>query len=248
MNAGNANETGAGWQRAVITRIEQRTARMRSYFLQAPLARHVAGQHLDVRLTAPDGYQARRSYSIASAPGATQTELAIELLRDGEVSGYFHDVAQAGDAIEVRGPLGGHFTWHATQPGAVLLVAGGSGVVPLVSIVRAWAQAGGPVPMLLVHSARTPDDLAYRGELRAAAAAHPGLDYVTTITRGGSGTAADYHRRIDRAMIGDVLARHPALPATCYLCGASGFVETAAQLLVAAGIAPRAIRTERYGG
>src|SRR5215217_5408261 len=117
MNDGGENDGGmngaAGplaWQQAVITRIEQRTARMRSYFLAAPLARHVAGQHLDVRLTAPDGYQARRSYSIASAPGAAEIELASELLHDGEVSGYFHDVAQAGDTIEVRGPLGGYFT------------------------------------------------------------------------------------------------------------------------------------------
>ncbi|GGX78066.1 oxidoreductase [Massilia dura] len=244
------NDAGAaGWRQAVITRIEQRTARMRSYFLQAPLARHVAGQHLDVRLTAPDGYQARRSYSIASAPGVAEIELAIEWLDDGEVSGFFHDVAQPGDTIEVRGPLGGHFVWHAAQPGAVLLVAGGSGVVPLVSIARDWARAGTPDSMQLLHSARTWESLAYRHELQVVAATRPGFDYIATVTRGTAEPgAARYGRRIDGAMLEEVLARGPALPDVCYVCGANGFVDTAAQLLVAAGIAPRAIRTERYGG
>lgn len=235
-----------GWQQAVITRIEPRTVRMRSYYLQAPMARHVAGQHVDVRLTAPDGYQALRSYSIASPPGAADIELAIELLDDGEVSAWFHDVAQPGDTIGVRGPLGGHFVWQPEQPGPILLVAGGSGVVPLVAIARAWRQAGAPVPALLLHSARTWDGLAYRDDLRGIAAAHAHFDYITTVTREAEG-AADHTRRIDRAMVGDALARLGEVPATCYVCGANGFVETAAQLLVAAGIAPRAIRTERYG-
>ncbi|QCP15030.1 FAD-binding oxidoreductase [Pseudoduganella umbonata] len=257
------NDAGrAGWQRAVIARIEQRTGRMRSYYLRAPLARHVAGQHVDLRLTAPDGYQARRSYSIASAPGAADIELAIELLDDGEVSAWFHDMAQPGDTLDVRGPLGGHFVWHPEQPGAILLVAGGSGVVPLVSIARAWRQAGAPVPALLLHSARAWDSLAYRDDLRAISDAHANFDYITTVTRdaGSSGHASSGHaspgheapashaRRIDRAMIDQALARLGGAPSTCYVCGANGFVETVAQLLVAAGIAPRAIRTERYGG
>ncbi|WBS04978.1 FAD-binding oxidoreductase [Pseudoduganella sp. SL102] len=247
----NANNTGgvdsAGWQTAVISRIEPRTARMRSYYLRAPLARHAAGQHVDVRLTAPDGYQARRSYSIASAPGADAIELAIEMLDEGEVSAWFHEVAQAGDSIGVRGPLGGHFVWPAEQPGSILLVAGGSGVVPLVSIARAWRDAGAPVPALLLHSARSWDGLAYREELRGIATAYGNFSYLTTVTRDG-GAAADHTRRIDRAMIAEALARLADVPGTCYVCGANGFVETAAQLLVAAGIAPRAIRTERYGG
>lgn len=237
----------AGWQTAVIARIEPRTARMRSYYLQAPLASHAAGQHVDVRLVAPDGYQARRSYSIASAPGAEAIELAIELLDDGEVSAWFHDVAQPGDTIGVRGPLGGHFVWHAGQPGPILLVAGGSGVVPLVSIARAWRQAGAPVPALLLHSGRTWDSLAFRDELHGIAAAHADFRYLTTVTRGGN-ASADHARRIDRAMVDGALARLGHAPATCYMCGANAFVETAAQLLVAAGIAPRTIRTERYGG
>lgn len=246
MTEGMNDNARAGWEQAVITRIEERTARMRSFHLRAPLARHVAGQHVDVRLTAPDGYQARRSYSIASAPGAQELELGIELLDDGEVSGYFHDVAQPGDAIEVRGPLGGHFVWHAQQPGPVLLVGGGSGVVPLVSIARSWREAGAPVPMLLLHSGRTWDGLAYREELAAIAASGSGFRYVTAVTREAA-DAADHTRRIDAAMIGDALARLGAPPAACYVCGANGFVEAAAQLLVAAGVAPRAVRTERYG-
>ncbi|WP_338759065.1 FAD-binding oxidoreductase [Massilia sp. METH4] len=241
------NDSAQAWRQAVITRIEQRTARMRSYYLRSPLAPHAAGQHVDVRLTAPDGYQARRSYSIASAPGATELELAIELLDDGEVSGYFHDVARPGDTIEVRGPLGGHFVWHAAQPGPVLLVGGGSGVVPLVSIARAWRECGGPAPMLLLHSARSWDGLAYRDELRAIADAHAGFGYVTTVTR-ESAARADHARRVDRAMVDAVLGRLGRVPAVCYVCGANGFVEAAAQLLVAAGVAPRAVRTERYGG
>ncbi|QGZ42165.1 ferredoxin-NADP reductase [Pseudoduganella flava] len=238
-------DTG-NWQTAVITRIERRTPRLSSFFLDAPLASHTAGQHVDVRLTAPDGYQARRSYSIASAPGAGEVELAIELLDDGEVSGWFHDVAQPGDTLEVRGPLGGHFVWTQAQPGPLLLAGGGSGIVPLVAIVRAWADAGAPVPLLLLHSARTWDSLAFREELAAIAAAHPAFAYVTTVTRGDA--PQGYRRRLDRTLLDEALAQWGHAPATAYVCGANGFVETVAQLLDDAGTAPRAIRTERYGG
>jgi ferredoxin-NADP reductase len=237
----------SNWQPATITRIETRTPRMRSYFLRAPLAAHVAGQHVDVQLTAPDGYQARRSYSIASAPGAADIELAIELLDDGEVSAWFHEVARPGDSVDILGPLGGHFIWDGAQAGPLLLVAGGSGVVPLVSIARAWRDTKAPTPALLLHSARDSSHLAFRAELAAIADAHPAFRYVTTVTREGQGEAS-YHRRIDRALLDDVLAGWGQQPALCYVCGSNGFVETAAQLLVAAGIAPRAIRTERYGG
>jgi ferredoxin-NADP reductase len=237
---------GGNWHTAVITRIERRTPRLSSFFLHAPLARHTAGQHVDVRLTAPDGYQARRSYSVASTPGALELELAIELLDDGEVSGWFHDVAQPGDAIEVRGPLGGHFVWTPPQPGPLLLAGGGSGIVPLVSIARAWAHAGAPVPLLLLHSARTWDSLAFRDELAGIAAAHPSFSYVTTVTRGDA--PQGYRRRLDRELLDEALAQWGHAPAACYVCGANGFVETVAQLLVDAGVAPRAVRTERYGG
>ncbi|QBQ39610.1 oxidoreductase [Pseudoduganella plicata] len=213
---------------------------MRSYFLHAPLAGHVAGQYLDVRLTAPDGYQARRSYSIASRPGAAELELAIALQDDGEVSAWFHEVAQPGDTIDVRGPLGGHFIWEPPHAAPVLLVAGGSGIVPLVSIARAW-QAAPAAPMLLLHSARTPEALAFQPELAGIAAADPRFTYVAVSTRAGTG------RRIDAAMLDKALGHWGHLPALCYLCGPTAFVEAVAQLLVARGVAHRAIRTERFG-
>lgn len=233
-------ERDGNWRPAVIVRIEQRTPRMRSYFLHAPLPRHVAGQYVDVRLTAADGYQARRSYSIASLPGAADLELAIALQDDGEVSAWFHEVARPGDTIDMRGPLGGHFVWDDANVGPVLLVAGGSGIVPLVSIARAWhAAAAGP--MLLLHSARTADALAFRPELATIAAADPRFAYVPVTTRTESG------RRIDAALLDGVLGRWGHVPARCYLCGPTAFVEAVAQLLVARGVPHRAIRTERFG-
>jgi ferredoxin-NADP reductase len=233
-------EPAGNWRPAVIVRIEARTRRMRSYFLHAPLGRHVAGQYIDVRLTAPDGYQARRSYSIASRPGAAELELAIALQDDGEVSAWFHDVARPGDTIEVRGPLGGHFIWNDPSVGPVLLVAGGSGVVPLVSIARAW-HAAPAVPMLLLHSARTPETLAFAPELSSVAGADPRFTYIPVVTRGETG------RRIDAALLGEVLDRWGQVPALCYVCGPTGFVEALAQMLVARGVPHRAIRTERFG-
>lgn len=233
-------ERDGHWHPAVILRIEARTPRMRSYFLHAPLARHVAGQYVDVRLTAPDGYQARRSYSIASLPGAAELELAIALQDDGEVSAWFHEVARPGDTIDVRGPLGGHFVWDDANVGPVLLVAGGSGIVPLVSIARGWHAAPG-APMLVLHSARTPDTLAFAPELSSMADADPGFTYIPVVTRSDTG------RRIDAALLDEVLRRWGHVPARCYLCGPTAFVEAVAQLLVARGVPHRAIRTERFG-
>ena len=228
------------WRPAVIVRIEQRTPRMRSYFLHAPLGRQVAGQYVDVRLTAPDGYQARRSYSIASLPGAAELELAIALQDDGEVSAWFHDVAQPGDVIDVRGPLGGHFVWDDAAAGPVLLVAGGSGIVPLVAIARAW-HAAPRAPMLVLQSARTPASLAFQAELAAIAGADPRFAYVPVTTRSAP------VRRIDAALLEEELERWGQVPALCYVCGPTGFVEAVAQLLVARSVAHRAIRTERFG-
>lgn len=233
-------ERDGNWRPAVIVRIEQRTPRMRSYFLHAPLARHVAGQYVDVRLTAADGYQARRSYSIASLPGAAELELAIALQDDGEVSAWFHEVARPGDTIDVRGPLGGHFVWDDANVGPVLLVAGGSGIVPLVSIARAW-HADPKAPMLVLHSARTPEALAFQPDMASIAAADPRLAYVAVTTRTESG------RRLDAALLDEVLNRWGHVPSRCYLCGPTAFVEAVAQLLVARGLPHRAIRTERFG-
>jgi ferredoxin-NADP reductase len=151
----DASAAPARWQQAIIERIEPQTPRVISVFLRSGLQSQAAGQHVDVRLTAPDGYQAERSYSIASAPAIGGIELAIERLEDGEVSLFFHEVARPGDAIEIRGPIGGHFVWRAQDGGPILLIAGGSGVVPLMAMVREWSVTQSKTPVLLVYSART---------------------------------------------------------------------------------------------
>ncbi|HMN86115.1 MAG TPA: FAD-binding oxidoreductase, partial [Bauldia sp.] len=173
------------WQEATVTRIVAETPTVKSYvFRLAEPWPYVAGQHVDVRLTAPDGYQAERSYSIASAPDESGTiELAVEKLDGGEVSPFFHDVVEVGDGIELRGPIGGHFNWVPADGGPVLLLGGGSGVVPLVSILRRRAAAAPEVPMTLVYSARSFDEVIFRDELLSRAAGEPGFTLSLTLTR-----------------------------------------------------------------
>lgn len=236
------------WREAVIERIERQTQRVRSVFLRAALAPHAAGQHVDVRLTGPDGYQVERSYSIASAPGEALIELAIERLDDGEVSPYFHDVARPGDAIEVRGPIGGHFVWRAADGGPLLMVAGGSGVAPLMAMARHRARSAAQTNALLIYSARTWDEIIFRDELVRADAIQPDFHFVATMTRGPRSRPADFERRIDSAMVAESLARWGCKPRHVFVCGANRFVEAAANALLAAAIAPERIRTERYGG
>jgi len=238
------------WQRATIMQILARTPSIRSYFLSLPepLSFH-AGQHVDVRLTAPDGYQARRSYSIASAPETTEAlELVIERLDDGEVSPFFHDVAAVGDAIELRGPIGGHFIWSTPSGGPLILVGSGSGVVPLMCMIRHRAAHSSVVPTLLLFSAKTWDDVIFRDELLGLDAAHNGFDLVLALTRDGVRRAGDYSRRVDAAMMREVLARAASPPRHVFVCGSNPFVESASQGLIDAGIAAGLIRTERYGG
>jgi len=237
----------SSWQQAVIERIVVQTPRVKSFFLNTPIERHVAGQHLDVRLTAEDGYAAQRAYSIASAPGST-IELAIEELAEGEVSPYFHEVAQVGDTVEVRGPLGGHFVWSAHEGGPVLLVGGGSGVAPLMSIVRERNRSAPEVPMLLVYSSRTWDDVIFREELVEAHAARNGFDLVLATTRGRRGRPGDLERRLDAGLVASILDGWGHAPRTSYVCGADAFVEAVAKALVAHGVGPASVRTERYGG
>jgi len=235
------------WQEAVIERIARLTPRIASVFLKADLARHVAGQHLDVRLTAPDGYAAQRSYSIASAPGRP-LELVIEKLDDGEVSPYFHDIAQAGDAIEVRGPLGGHFIWRAEDGGPVLLVAGGSGIAPLMAMVRDWAGGGGSTPLMLVCSARTWDELAFGEELERLEASRADFRFVAAITRGSGHRPADRTQRLDAAALKELIAQWGRLPRHVFVCGSNRFVEGVTRGLADASLPAGMIRTERYGG
>jgi ferredoxin-NADP reductase len=200
------------------------------------------------RLTAPDGYTAQRSYSIASAPEAgDEVELAIERLEDGEVSPFFHEVAAVGDEIEIKGPLGGHFVWDADQPGAIVLIGGGSGVVPLMSMVRHRAAAGSKAPAALLYSSRVWDEVIFRDELLALDDRRDGFDLTLTLTREAPKRDKDFGRRIDAAMIAGVLAKLPQPPALAYVCGANAFVGATADAMIEAGVAAERIKTERYG-
>jgi ferredoxin-NADP reductase len=236
------------WQEAVIERVARQTPRVVSVFLRAQLPRHEAGQHLDVRLTASDGYQAQRSYSIASAPGSASIELAIERLDDGEVSPWLHDVAQAGDTFEVRGPIGGHFVWRARDGGPLLLVGGGSGIVPLMAIERHRAAIAPAVETLLVYSARSFDELIFRDELFERRARDAAFRLVATTTREPARDPVDFDRRLDRALLHEILATWQRTPRHAYVCGSNAFVEAATDALVAEGLPPGIIRAERYGG
>ena len=235
------------WQPARITRIEKRTPRVTSFWLQPSRPfRHLAGQHVDIRLTAPDGYQARRAYSIASAPDAG-IELAIERLDDGEVSPFFHDVAAVGDEIELRGPLGGHFIWEGSDGGPILLVGGGSGVVPLMAMVRHRTSHNKAVPVALVFSARVWDEVIFRDELIGLDDRRDGFDLVLTLTREPARRPADYSRRVDARMMAQAVERLSNAPRLAYVCGSNAFVSAAAQALIDAGVQASLIRTERYG-
>jgi ferredoxin-NADP reductase len=201
---------------------------------------HRAGQHLDVRLTAEDGYQAERSYSIASAPGEPLA-ITVERLDDGEVSPYFVDVVEDGDELELRGPIGGYFVWDGDEPEPVLLVAGGSGVVPLAAMARQRARVGGAAPMTLLYSSRSWDEVIYRDELETL-----GLDVVYTLTRSQPPGWSGYARRIDDELLREVAFPQERMPRV-YVCGSTRFVDAAADGLVRLGYDPRWIRTERFG-
>ena len=240
------------WREAVIERVERRTPRVVSLFLRTTIGPSMAGQHVDVRLTAPDGYQAQRSYSIASAPGAPVLELVVERLEDGEVSPYFADVAEPGDTIEVRGPLGGHFVWRASDGGPLLLVGGGSGVAPLLAIIRHRVAASPTVPALLAYSARAWDELIYRDDLLRLSADDPHFHLRFATTRDAPRRDGDLGRRFDRGALGALLRdleRSAGVPTRhAFVCGSTPFVEDVANALVDEGLAAERIRTERYGG
>jgi ferredoxin-NADP reductase len=237
------------WQTATIVEIIPQSLRARSYRLRpAEPFQFTAGQHAEVRLTAPDGYRAQRSYSISSAPEVSDTiELTIERLDDGEVSPYFHEVAAVGDEIELRGPFGGHFVWNVTDGGPVLLVGGGSGVCPLVSMVRHRAMQKSDVPMVLLFSARNREEILFREELYGLHHLNDGFQLVLTLTREQMPHPGDYGRRLDAMIMAEVLARLPAMPTHVFACGSNPFVEAAAQGAMDAGVPAELIRTERYG-
>jgi ferredoxin-NADP reductase len=236
------------WQIATVSAIRAETAEVSSYTLRLPGWRaHRAGQHYDVRLTAADGYQAQRSYSIASPPSREgEVDLTVERIMDGEVSPYFHDVLQVGDKVEMRGPIGGYFVWEPSLGGPLLLVAGGSGVVPLMAMLRERAAAD-PKPMaVLVHSSRTYDDVIYREELGALAASNAGMRVIQTLTRSQPPGWTGYDRRIDRQMLAEAIAAAGGQPLV-YICGPTLLVEAAANALVELGVPPAQVRTERFG-
>jgi ferredoxin-NADP reductase len=229
------------WLTASVAGDVQETPRVRTLDLDVPSwAGHRAGQHLDVRLTAEDGYQAERSYSIASAPG-NGVQLTIERLDDGEVSPYLVDDAREGDQFEVRGPIGGYFVWDGDEPGPVLLIAGGSGVVPLMAIARHRARIGSTTPMKLLYSSRTWDDVIYRDELEKL-----GIDVVHTLTRAQPPDWTGYSRRIDVDLLREVAWPASESPRV-YVCGSTRFVDAAADGLLELGYEANWIRTERFG-
>lgn len=239
----------ARWQSAVVTGIVQQTPTIKSFFfdLERPMP-FIAGQHVDVRLTAPDGYRAMRSYSIASSPKTVDTiELAIELLQTGEVSPFFHDTVLVGDTIDIRGPLGGHFIWSVDDGGPLLLAGGGSGLVPLMSMLRYRLDFEAHVPTILVLSARTWDDVLFRDELLEMERRNDGFTLILTLTREAPRRAGDFGRRVDMMLMSDATRRLPVAPRFVFVCGANLFVNAVADGAIAAGIDPTTIRTERYG-
>ena len=245
VNAGSGRPRVA-WREAEVRRLVPETAEAVTLVLDVPgWPGHRAGQHVDVRLTAEDGYQAQRSYSIASAPEQTELALTVERFDDGEVSPYLVDVVQAGDRFELRGPIGGWFTWDAPQGGPLLLIAGGSGLVPLMAMLRHRQLAGSDAEARLLLSTRSPGDVLYARELEAIAA-EPGLTVVHTYTRSRPEGWTGFARRVDRAMLEEV-SWPPADRPQAFVCGPTAFVEAVADGLVALGHDPDRIRTERFG-
>ena len=239
------------WRRALVVDAVAETPHARSLVLDVPgWPGHRPGQHVDVRLTAEDGYQAQRSYSIASPPEAAgaagRVVLTVERLEDGEVSPYLADELRPGDPLELRGPIGGHFVWDVSLGGPLLLVAGGSGVVPLMAMLRHRAAAGGGPPARLLYSTRTLDEALYRDELATLAAGDDALAVVHTLTRAAPAGWSGYRRRIDGAMLAAV-AFPPAERPHVFVCGPTPMVEAAASALVELGHDPARVKTERFG-
>ncbi len=243
--AGTAVRGRLTWQIATVTSVMDETASVRTIALQAPdWAGHRAGQHLDVRLTAEDGYRAERSYSIASAPGEP-VALTVERLADGEVSPYLTEELRPGDELEIRGPIGGYFVWEGDDSVTpLMLVAGGSGVVPFRSILRHRSHLGSTVPVRLLYSARSQADVIYRDELGQEEA---GVEVVYTLTRQQPQGWTGHRGRVDKSMLAEV-AWHPDQQALAYVCGPTPFVETVASSLVSLGYPAQRVKTERFGG
>lgn len=235
------------WEVGTVADIREETETARTIVVDVPgWSGHTAGQHVDVRLTAEDGYSTQRSYSIASAPAPGRLELTVQRLEDGEVSPYLTDVLKPGFPLEMRGPIGGWFAWDPAAAGPVLLVAGGSGVVPLMSMIRARAEAGSRAPFRLVYSVRSPGTALYTAEVAQRSQAGGGLEVSYVYTRGAPPGARVRVGRLNPVVLAAPGWTAEAAPAV-FICGPTGFVEAAASLLVKAGHDPDVIKTERFG-
>jgi ferredoxin-NADP reductase len=237
------------WLVATLKETREETATARTLVLDVPgWPGHLAGQHVDVKLTAEDGYSVERSYSIASAPDGSRLELTVQRIADGEVSPYLDEVLEPGDPLELRGPIGGWFAWRPESTAPLLLLAGGSGIVPLMSIIRTHAEVKSQVPIRLSYSVRSPADAIYASELAERTASSPlTVTYLYTRAAPNGGRVG----RINADRIAELTPAAPARPAAdspaIFVCGPSGFVETAASLLVDAGHDPATVKTERFG-
>jgi ferredoxin-NADP reductase len=231
------------WQLATVEELVDETARVRTIVLDVPdWDGHRAGQHLDVRLTAEDGYRAEREYSIASAPGEP-VAITVERLEDGEVSPYLTEELRAGDALELRGPIGGYFVWDSQDSGPLFLAAGGSGIVPLRAMLRHRRRSGGGMPARLLYSSRSLADVIYRGELDEPV---DDVEVVLTLTREQPPAWTGYARRVDVALL-DAVAWPADRDPIAFVCGPTSFVETVASGLVALGYRAERVKTERFG-
>ncbi len=239
------------WQLGTVLEIRQETPNVKSLILDVPdWTTHLAGQHVDVRLMAEDGYQAQRSYSIASPPEDRHLMLTVERIEDGEVSPYLTDELRVGDRIELRGPIGGYFVWKArdekSDDSPLFLVAGGSGIVPLMAMIRHRANSGNTVPTKLLYSSPCHEEVIYREELERVSANDSSLRVIHTLTRRQPHNWMSYGRRIDRAMLADTAWR-PADKPLAFTCGPTTLVEAVANDLQALGYEPERIKTERFG-
>ena len=236
------------WQLATVGGIHDETATVRTFTLGLPeWPGHRPGQHVDLRLTAEDGYSVERSYSIASEPErGGEVDITVERIPDGEVSPFLHDTVVVGDRLEVRGPIGGYFVWEASMVGQLLLVAGGSGVVPLMAMIRHRQRSGSTVPTRLLFSSRHVDEIIYRDELERIAGAMDGFEVRHTLTRSRPPGWTGYDRRIDERMLAEVL-EPLGVTARVYVCGPTALVEVVANALVRLGLPAERVRTERFG-
>jgi ferredoxin-NADP reductase len=236
------------WRVGTVTALHDETATARTISLEVPdWPGHVAGQHVDVRLTALDGYAAARSYSIASPPNSVRLiELTVERLPNGEVSPYLTQGVRVGDSLELRGPIGGWFVWRPQQTEAIQLIAGGSGIVPLMAMIRSHARTGSAAPFRLLYSVRDPSVAFYRDELQTLSEHNHSVSVTYVYTRAAPSDWSRPPGRIDAALMANTTWPSSLVP-TCYVCGPTSFVETAAGLLIPAGNSPNKIRTERFG-